>query len=376
MKPKFPESNTFEKISAALPARTRRHLQKKILQWYLANRRQLPWRATTDPYAICVSEVMLQQTQTVKVLEYYDNFLRRFPTFAALAQAQQDDVLKAWEGLGYYSRARNMHRAAQEVVLTHSGTLPHEYDKLLAITSIGPYTAAAIASIAFNRDYAVLDGNVERVLSRIFLITLPPKDASAKKLFQHLANVFLLKGQAKDWNQALMELGATVCSPQKPNCGSCPAQRHCRGYNELEKPEQLPVRVAAKPRPHHHLAVGLIWKGAKLLIDQRAENGLLGGLWEFPGGEILPGETPEIALCRNLREALAVEIEVENFFTHITHGFTHFSVTLHVYHGRYRSGKPRARDGQKWRWASLHELEQFAFPTAYRKIISALRRLD
>lgn len=376
MKPKFPESNTFEKISAALPARTRRHLQKKILQWYLANRRQLPWRATTDPYAIWVSEVMLQQTQTVKVLEYYDNFLRRFPTFAALAQAQQDDVLKAWEGLGYYSRARNMHRAAQEVVLTHSGTLPHEYDKLLAITGIGPYTAAAIASIAFNRDNAVLDGNVERVLSRIFLIPLPPKDASAKKLFQHLANVFLLKGQAKDWNQALMELGATVCSPQKQNCGSCPAQRHCRGYNELEKPEQLPVRVAAKPRPHHHLAVGLIWKGAKLLIDQRAENGLLGGLWEFPGGEILPGETPEIALCRNLREALAVEIEVENFFTHITHGFTHFSVTLHVYHGRYRSGKPRARDGQKWRWASLHELEQFAFPTAYRKIISALRRLD
>ena len=376
MKAKFPDPNTFENILTAQPARARRHLQKKILQWYLANRRQLPWRATTDPYAIWVSEVMLQQTQTVKVLEYYDNFLRRFPTIAALAQAQQDEVLKAWEGLGYYSRARNLHRAAQELVRTHSGKLPHEYDELLAIIGIGPYTAAAVASIAFNRNHAVLDGNVERVLSRIFLITLPPKNPSAKKIFQHVANDFLLKGQAQDWNQALMELGATVCSPQKPNCASCPAQRHCRGYNELEKPEQLPVRIAAKPRPHYHFAVGLIRKGAKLLIDQRAENGLLGGLWEFPGGEILPDETPEIALCRNLRETLAIEIEVENFFTHVKHGFTHFSVTLHVYHGHYRSGKPRARGCQKWRWASLHELERFAFPTAYRKIISALRQLD
>lgn len=367
--------NTFEALFAALPARTRSALQKRIMTWYLSHRRQLPWRATSDPYAIWVSEVMLQQTQTVKVLAYYENFLQRFPTIAALAQADRDEVLKAWEGLGYYSRARNLHRAAQELILTHEGKLPHAYEELLAITGIGPYTAAAVASIAFNLNHAVLDGNVERVLSRIFLITLPPKNGAAKKVFQQVADGFLLKGQARDWNQALMELGATVCAPQKPNCASCPAHRHCRGYNELEKPEQLPVRLPKAPRPHYHMAVGLIWKGAKLLIDQRNEDGLLGGLWEFPGGEMLERESPEAALCRNVRDALAVEIEVEEFFTHVEHGFTHFSVTLHVYHCRHRSGRPRAQGCQKWRWATLEELEQLAFPTAYRNIISAMRLL-
>ncbi len=368
--------NSFEDIFSALPAHRRRALQKSILSWYLLHRRQLPWRATNDPYAIWVSEVMLQQTQTVKVLEYYDDFLRRFPNVAVLAQAEQDEVLKAWEGLGYYSRARNLQRGAQQIMREHNGALPHEYEKLLAITGIGPYTAAAVASIAFNQDYAVLDGNVERVLSRVFLISLPPKSGSAKSVFQQIANSFLLRGQAKDWNQALMELGATVCAPQKPNCASCPAQRYCRGYNELEKPEQLPVRLPKAPRPHYHFAVGLIWKGAKLLIDQRNEKGLLGGLWEFPGGEIFRHETAEAALCRNLREVLAVEIEVEEFFTHINHGFTHFSVTLHVYHCRYRRGRPRARGCQNWCWATPEEFEQFAFSSAYRKIISALRLLD
>ncbi len=171
-----------------------------------------------------------------------------------------------------------------------------------------------------------------------------------------------------------MELGATVCAPQKPNCESCPAQRHCRGYNELEKPEQLPVRLPKPPRPHHHLAVGLIWKGAKLLIDQRQENALLGGLWEFPGGEIGLHETPEAALRRGLREELAVEVEVQEFFMHLDHGFTHFSVTLHVYLCRHLAGRPRAIRCQKWRWALLDELDRFAFPTAYRKIIHALRQ--
>lgn len=361
-------------IFSAIPPRQLATLRQKILRWYLSSRRPLPWRKTQDPYAIWVSEVMLQQTQTAKVLQYYETFLARFPTLAALAQAERDAVLKAWEGMGYYARARNLHRAAQQILNEHGGMLPQSYEALLEITGIGPYTAAAVASIAFNHDHAVLDGNVERVLSRIFLMPTPPKEPAAKKTFQEVAARFLLTGAARDWNQALMELGALLCKPLAPNCARCPAQRHCRAYNETADPSQLPVRVHKPRRPHYHLAVGLIWKGAKLLIDQRKEDGLLGGLWEFPGGEMLERESPEAALCRNLRAALAIEIEVEEFFTHVEHGFTHFSVTLHVYHCRHRSGRPRAQGCQKWRWALPEELERFAFSTAHRKVISALRQ--
>lgn len=375
MRKKSRKKISFTDILNALSLRQRRNLQQKILQWYLFSRRQLPWRETSDPYAIWISEVMLQQTQTAKVLQYYGAFLQRFPTIAALAQAEISEVLKAWEGMGYYARARNLHRAAKQIVQAYGDELPPEYEKLLTITGIGPYTAAAVASIAFNQDYAVLDGNVARVLSRIFLITLPPKNASAKKIFQEVATGFLLKGRAKDWNQALMELGATVCSPQRPNCESCPAHRHCRGYNELEKPEQLPVRLPKAARPHYHMAVGLVWKGAKLLIDQRKEEALLGGLWEFPGGKIGLRETPEEALRRGLREDLAIEVEVEEFFMHVEHGFTHFSVTLHVYHCRHLNGRPQAPGCQKWQWALPEEFDRLAFSSAHRKIISALRPL-
>ncbi|NUO82226.1 A/G-specific adenine glycosylase [candidate division KSB1 bacterium] len=357
-----------------LSARLRSILQQKILRWYLASHRQLPWRKTRAPYAIWVSEVMLQQTQTVKVLQYYEAFLKRFPTLAALAQAQLDDVLKAWEGMGYYARARNLHRAAQQILKVHGGKFPETYEQLLEIAGIGPYTAAAVASIAFNQNRAVLDGNVERVLSRIFLVHLPPKNPSAKKLFHKIAADFLLHGQARDWNQALMELGALICTPTRPKCESCPAQRHCRAYNEMDHPDRLPVRVRKPPRPHYNLAVGLIWKGARLLIDQRKENALLGGLWEFPGGKTEAHETHAEALRREIREGLAVEVEVGDFFMTVEHGFTHFSITLHVYHCRFITGTPRAIGCQKWQWVLPEELDQFAFPTANRKIIAALKQ--
>lgn len=318
---------------------------------------------------------MLQQTQTVKVLQYFEPFLRRFPTLAALARAKRDDVLKAWEGMGYYARARNLHRAAQQIVLEHHGKFPKTYSQLLEINGVGPYTAAAIASIAFDLDHAVLDGNVERVLSRIFLVFLPPKGAAAKRAFQELATDFLLTGRARDWNQALMELGALLCTPKQPDCASCPAQRHCRAYNELDNPDLLPVRLSKPPRPHYNVAVGLIWKGARLLIDQRKEDALLGGLWEFPGGKIAPSETHAQALRREVREELAIEIEVDKFFMKIDHGFTHFRVTLHVYHCHFTTGTPLALGCQKWRWVLPEELEQFAFPTANRRIVSALRQL-
>jgi A/G-specific adenine glycosylase len=227
-----------------------------------------------------------------------------------LATAALDDVLKAWEGMGYYARARNLHKASKHVVQHLQGKFPADYAQLLQIPGIGPYTAAAVASIAFNLDHAVLDGNVERVLSRVFRIELPPKSPAARPVFQKSAGDLLLRGQARHWNQALMELGALICTPKNPRCEECPAQNYCRAHLELDDPAQLPRRLDKAPRPHRHVTVGLIWKKQRLLIDQRPENGLLGGLWEFPGGKIEPGESPPAALRREIREELAIDIAV------------------------------------------------------------------
>lgn len=367
----IPDSQVYlDRISSA----RRRALQQKLLQWYAIARRDVPWRRQRDPYAIWVSEVMLQQTQTAKVLDYYEPFLRRFPTLTALAQAPLDDVLKAWEGMGYYARARHLHQAAQYVSVSLQGELPRDYHELLEIPGIGPYTAAAIASIAFNRDHAVVDGNVERVLCRLFRVTVPPGEPRGKQLLRALAQALLRSGQARDWNQAVMELGALVCTPRRPSCGQCPAKQYCCAYNHLRDPARLPARRRKPPVPHHDLVVGLIWKEGRLLIDQRPARGLLGGLWEFPGGALAQGERHGTALRRALRRELAVETRVGKSLMTVEHGYTHFRVTLHVYHCHYLRGEPQAVRCQRWKWVRPAELRNYAFSTANRRIIAALTK--
>jgi A/G-specific adenine glycosylase len=356
-------------------------IQRALTSWYPAHRRDFLWRGTDDPYAIWVAEVMLQQTQVGTVAPYYERFLERFPTVEALADASLDAVLKAWEGLGYYARARHLHRAARVIVEDHDGRLPDTYKELLKLPGVGPYTAGAVASIAFGRDEPVLDGNVIRVLCRLFLIEDEPKKAAVKKDLLYIAKSLIAPGEAGRFNQAMMDFGATICTPRTPSCARCPLESHCLANREGRQTD-LPVRRKRAKLPHHDIAMGLVWNrprhlvGARLLIAKRHEEDLLGGLWEFPGGHREPGETLETALKRELKEELAIDVAVQEPFIMVQHAFTHFRVTLHTFHCLYKRGEPRTIGCADWRWVFLSELDQFAFPTGDRKIIEALLEED
>lgn len=285
---------------------------------------------TADPYAIWVSEIMLQQTRVDTALPYYERWMARFPTIESLAAADQQDVLNAWEGLGYYSRARNLHKAAQLLVREYNGQLPNTAAALRKIPGIGPYTAGAIASLAFGLDEPVVDGNVRRVLARIFNLTEPADSPAGTRRLWELAAANLPPGHAADYNQALMELGALICTPRNPACKTCPVHAHCEA-NRLGIQEQRPILKPKMPTPHYTVTAAIIRRNGHLLIAQRPQDGLLGGLWEFPGGKLEPGEDLPTCLKREICEELDADIEVGEPFGIYTHAFTHFRVTLHAF---------------------------------------------
>ncbi len=342
-----------------------------LLRWFDENARDLPWRRTKDPYAIWVAEVMLQQTQSDTVKPYYHRFLKRFPTVRHLARAKLDSVLKVWEGLGYYSRARNLHRAAREVVRTFGGRLPQTKKELLTLPGVGLYTAGAIASIAFGRAEPLVDGNVTRVLCRLFRIRQDPRSGIVRKNLWILAEALLPADKAGSFNQAMMELGATVCLPRSPRCQACPLRRTCSA-REHDEQEKLPRRASRKPLPRHKVVVAVIYRNSRILIDKRKPNGLLGGLWEFPGGKVRKGEPLETALAREVREELRVTVRILRPLATVQHSYSHFSVTLHVFECDYVSGTPKCRDCVDYKWVYPKQLKNFAFPAANKKIIAAL----
>ncbi|RMD91572.1 MAG: A/G-specific adenine glycosylase [Calditrichaeota bacterium] len=344
----------------------------KLISWYHKNKRDLPWRKTSDPYKIWVSEIMLQQTQVDQVIPYYEKFIEKYPTLRELAAAPLDEVLKVWEGMGYYSRARNLHSAAQVIVNQRQGKIPTTHDELIKIPGIGPYTAAAIASIAFNESYPVVDGNVLRVLSRVFKIEEFPRKNGIKRRFVQAARELLPEGKASDFNQAMMELGALICTPFKPKCTQCPINFFCQAYQTMEDPSKLPLRAPSKNKPHYNVVVGLIWHKGKLLIDQRPRDGLLGGLWEFPGGKQEPGETLEECLKREIEEELQIKVKVQGPFLTVKHAYSHFKITLHSFQCQYIGGDPKPKKAIAWKWVSPRELKKYAFPKANKKILDAL----
>ncbi len=366
------KTETTISVLRRITPKRRLSLQAGLLKWFMQNKRDVPWRRTRDPYRIWLSEVMLQQTQTATVVPYYEKFLNRFPTIEALAKSPISRVLKNWEGLGYYARARNLHRAARYLAQNKNSKMPRTYDALLKIPGVGPYTAAAVGSIAFNLPYAAVDGNVERVLSRLFNLQISPKHKEGKKIVAELAQKLLLEAQARWWNQAMMELGALICMPRRPRCDECPVEKLCLAKKYLDDPSVLPIRLPSRKLPHHKIVIGLVWKDGRVLIDRRKMNGMLGGLWEFPGGKIKNGETHATALQRELREELAIETEVGDYFMKVDHSYSHFSVTLYAYHCRHLAGVPRAIACEAWRWTRLQDLRRYAFPNANRRIIQSL----
>lgn len=346
-----------------------------LLTWYRQNKRDLPWRQTRDPYTIWVSEIMLHQTQVTTVLPYYQRFLARFPTVFDLAQAPLADVLKAWEGLGYYARARNLRQAAQRIVAEHDGRIPDDAAALRKLPGVGGYTAGAILSIAYGHDCAAVDGNVLRVLSRVLHVTTDIADPATRREIESAAARLLPPGEAGDFNQALMDLGATICLPRRPRCLLCPLSATCEA-NKLGIQELLPVRTPKKPVPHYQVAAAVIWRngqGGEFLIAQRLPKGLLGGLWEFPGGKQEPGEALPDCLRREIREELGFGIAVGELLTVVEHGYTHFRITMHAFHCHPLEGEPQTIGVADWRWITLDQVGDFAFSAADHKIIAALR---
>jgi len=347
-----------------------------VVAWFRQHQRQhLPWRSDPTPYRVWISEIMLQQTRVETVRPYFERFLERFPSVAELAAADTQEVLKLWQGLGYYSRARNLHRAAHAIVAEHGGELPNTLAGLRSLPGFGPYTAAAVASIAFGLPAPVVDGNVLRFGARLYGI-----DADIKKprtrddLTKRLQPAIEASGDPAAFNQGIMEIGGRVCTPRSPACEACPVRVSgpCIAYRDGRTAE-LPVKSSAKPRPHKEVAVGIVERRGKILVARRRDDQMLGGLWEFPGGKIEPGESPRDTVIRELHEetGLTVEPDAEPLIA-VDHGFSHFTLRIHAYLCRAATGRAKAISAAEIKWLPRSELRALPWPKANGRILDAL----
>lgn len=339
--------------------------RKALLAWYAASRRDLPWRHTDDPYRIWLSEAMLQQTQVARVVEYYHRFLNELPDVRALADANEEKVLKLWEGLGYYSRARNLHRAAKRMVERYGGVVPSTYDELLELPGFGTYTAAAVSSIAFGEQRAVIDGNVTRVVARLRASDIGDDLPRQSAVVAEFVAAMIPVDRPGDFNQAMMELGATVCRPKNPNCGMCPVSAFCDAFG-TGRTSGYPLKKVRPLRPTIEEAAILLENGNHLLLHRRTGEKLLGGLWEFPASPLEPGETPETAAMRLLADRFGIDRPTIVPVADLTHVFTHFIQKLRLFSCRAQA----SHLPPECRWADEADIARLPLTRMARKILA------
>lgn len=331
-------------------------IARKLLRWYASRRRSLPWRENPRAYAVWVAEIMAQQTRLEAMLPYYRRWMRRFPSLRSLARSKEQDVLTQWEGLGYYSRARNLRRAAQIVMGQHGGRLPRTAEQLRSLPGIGRYTAGAIASLAFGADEAAVDGNAIRVLARLFDVKLPANSAAAQARFWKLAQENLPRGRAADYNQALMDLGASLCAARNPKCAACPLRAECLARKRGVQ-HQRPVRAVTKQPPVRRLHAFAILHRGKALVRQRPADGLLAGMWEFPNAPSKKNPTE-------------LRIQPGKVLGKFEHTYSHFSVTCTAHLATLSQSQ---RSLRPYRWVSLRQLVRLPMGKLDRRIANALR---
>ncbi len=380
-------------------------LSSKLLAWYHANKRTLPWRGHSSAYAVWVSEIMLQQTRVETVIPYFEKWMRLFPSVHALAHASEHDVLNAWEGLGYYSRARNLHKAAKMVAEEYNGVIPQNLEELRKLPGIGRYTLGAIASIAFGMDVSALDGNIKRVYARIFDVDEPVDSSAGEKILWQLADENLPKGHAGDYNQALMDLGATICVPKNPRCLICPLMKLCKARQNGTQ-DQRPVMKPKKEVPHYVHAAGVIVRRIgreaspmgdnppyqEVLLAQRPSNGLLGGMWEFPNGRVdgnpakeLPNAlktgynlrlrlmrspNPRASSARKKNAVSPLSANKIEALGIVQHAYTHFKVTVYVFRCKLTSMPKDAN----LKWISLKDLGEYPMGKIDRQIAKMIMK--
>jgi A/G-specific adenine glycosylase len=359
------ETHQFLDIRASLILTTskKENIQTRLLRWFEKNGRNLLWRRTSDPYAIWVSEIMLQQTQVGTVTSYYQRFLKSFPTVHHLAKANLSKVLKVWEGLGYYSRAINLHRASKIIVNHFQGKIPNNLRDLLSLPGIGRSSAGAILSFAYDKEAAILDGNAKRVLSRVFAVSGNPVGGKTEGLLWGISEFLIPKGRSNPFNQALMDLGSMLCTPKDPQCPHCPLRNLCRGYLS-GKPESYPPRTIKKTIPHITAISAVIQRDGKVLLNRRPPKGLLGGLWEFPNWKIKTKKNLKRQLRENVKEGFELKVKVKSLLGTFQQTYSHFKLTLHFY--QCQSSNPNKNKNGKW--ILIKNLDQLAMPRIHRRI--------
>ncbi|WP_245411596.1 A/G-specific adenine glycosylase [Alkalicoccus urumqiensis] len=333
--------------------------QQDLLAWYRSEKRDLPWRRENDPYRIWVSEIMLQQTKVDTVIPYYERFMNDFPTLQALAEAPEEKVLKAWEGLGYYSRARNLHAAVKEVQSHYGGRVPDSEKEIHQLKGVGPYTAGAVLSIAYQVPAPAVDGNVMRVLSRLFSMYDDITKASTRKMFEEIIRDIISEEDPSSFNQALMELGAVICTPTSPGCLLCPVADHCRASAEGVQ-ELLPVKPKKKAPKTVHLQSLVLSSEDAVLVEKRPEKGLLANLWQFP---MLADGEPE-AMWTNYAKQRDGTVRNLTYVAHIRHVFSHLVWEIDVYKAEGSISSPEERQA----WMTEAQMDEAAFPVSHQKI--------